>query len=214
MYYILDTETASLHGGVVEIAWLEVDSDLNILAEHCYRVNPERPIESGAQAIHGISDADVADCQTLAEIAKLIPAPIVLIAHNSQFDARMISPAIAVKSQLCTLALSRQYVKGVSRHKLEVLQAELSLPKQTSHTALGDVHTVRDLLLHILPLTGVDLPTLVDRADAPRMLTHMQFGKYAGLPMLQVPRSYRDWLLEQGELDKHLKYTLTRLKDL
>ena len=46
MYTILDTETASLQGGVVELALLHIDTELNVLGEFHTRVNPERPKES------------------------------------------------------------------------------------------------------------------------------------------------------------------------
>ena len=36
---------------------------------HTWRINPEMPIPSDASAIHGILDADVADCPTFAQLA-------------------------------------------------------------------------------------------------------------------------------------------------
>jgi DNA polymerase III epsilon subunit-like protein len=68
VYCILDTETASLYKGVVEVAWLWVDANLNVLDEQCHRVNPECRIEPGARAVHGISDEDVAGCPTIVQI--------------------------------------------------------------------------------------------------------------------------------------------------
>jgi len=37
---------------------------------HIFRINPQRPIPSEAEAIHGISDADVAGCPTFPELAR------------------------------------------------------------------------------------------------------------------------------------------------
>lgn len=214
MYHILDTETASLSGGVVEIAWLEVDGELNVLSEHCYRVNPERPIEPGAQAIHGISDAEVADCPKLAEIANRLPEEISIIAHNASFDRRMIEGAINISRALCTLDLARTYIKGTTNCKLETLQRELRLPTQKSHSALGDVHTVRDLLIHIMPLTNTSIETLFDRQDRPRILSTMTVGMHKDKPILQVPRAYREWLLSEPGLEKSLKFTLEKMRNL
>ena len=84
---------------------------------------------------------------------------------------------------------------------------------RTSHSALGDIHTCRDLLLYVLPKTGVNLETLFERAEQPRMLHTMPFGKHEGKPMLAVPEGYRNWLLTQ-KIDKNLLYTLTKLKGL
>lgn len=212
-FFILDTETGSLQGGVCEIAWLQVDENLTVLAEFHSLVNPERPIEEGAKAIHGISDSDVEFAPTMSEIATKIPAGINLIGHNCSFDMRMIKPHIVPVRALCTLELARTYVKGTTNHKLETLQKELNLPLQKSHSALGDVHTTRDLLVHILPLTGVSLEILFQRQAEPKILSKMPFGKHKGKTMLQVPREYRNWLLTQ-EIDANLKFTLEKLRTL
>ena len=211
MYTILDTETASLQGGVVELALLHIDTDLNVVGEFHSMVNPERPIEPGAFAVHGISDADVADAPTLAQIPAL-GAVTHAIAHNLTFDSRMLKGHLKAEASLCTLSLSRQYLKGAANHKLENLKRELGLPDQKSHSALGDVYTTLDLLRHLLPLTGVPLDTLFKRAAQPKLIHRMTFGKHKGLLISQVPADYRSWLLGQENLDKDLKYTLERLK--
>ena len=211
MYTILDTETASLRGGVVELALLHIDTELNVLGEFHTKVNPERPIEPGAFAVHGISDADVADAPTLAQIPAL-GAVTHAIAHNLAFDSRMLKGHLKAEASLCTLSLSRQYLKGTANHKLENLKHELGLPDQKSHSALGDVYTTLDLLRHLLPLTGVPLDTLFKRASQPKLVHRMAFGKHKGLLISQVPADYRSWLLGQENLDKDLRYTLERLK--
>jgi DNA polymerase III epsilon subunit-like protein len=213
--YIIDVETASLHGGVVELAYLKVDCELNVLDEFCARVNPERPIDPGAQAVHGIGDADVADCPTLAEVTANFSEPVVWCGHNASFDVRMLTPHITPKQQLCTLALSREFIKGTTNHKLATLKDELKLPEQKSHSALGDVHTTRDLLLlHILPLSGVNLQTLLDRADQPKLLAKMPFGVHKGKIILRVPKDYRNWMLAQSDIPKDLRFTLEKFRNL
>ena len=211
MYTILDTETASLQGGVVELALLHIDTELNVLGEFHTKVNPERPIEPGAFAVHGISDADVADAPTLAQIPELSLVTHA-IAHNLPFDSRMLKGRLKAEASLCTLSLSRQYLKGTANHKLENLKLELGLPDQKSHSALGDVYTTLDLLRHLLPLTCVPLDTLFKRAAQPKLIHRMTFGKHKGLLISQIPADYRNWLLGQENLDKDLRYTLERLK--
>ena len=211
MYTILDTETASLHSGVVELALLHIDNELNVLGEFHTKVNPERPIEPGAFAVHGISDADVADAPTLAQIPELSLVTHA-VAHNLAFDSRMLKGHLNAEAGLCTLSLSRQYLKGTANHKLENLKHELGLPDRKSHSALGDVYTTLDLLRHLLPLTGAPLDTLFKRAAQPKLIHRMTFGKHKGLLISQVPADYRNWLLGQENLDKDLKYTLEKLK--
>jgi len=215
--YILDTETASLSAGIVEIAWMKIDKDFNVLDEYRTLVNPERPIDPGAQAIHGISMEDVVDAPTMAQVVEetgVGKTPINIICHNVSFDSRMIAPYMQIGRKLCTLDLSRQYITGTTNHKLATLQAELGLSVQESHTALGDVKSVRDLLLRILPLTGVDLATLFARAMVPKMLSKMPWGMHAGVPIIKVPKSYRTWLLDQADIGRDLRFTLEKLKNI
>lgn len=212
MYTILDTETTGLNdAGVVQIAWLVVSKELEVLDSFCSLVNPEKPIEEGARLVHGISDDDVVFAPTLHEVCAKIPAPFNLFAFNAPFDARMIAPAIKPATQFCVLKLARQYVKGTTNHKLETLQKELSLPLQKSHDALGDVHTTLDVLKHCLTLAEVPLETLIARQAEPAMVSKMPFGKYKGTPMLAVPLPYRKWLLGQADLSADLRFTLERL---
>lgn len=212
-YYILDTETSGLSkdAGVCEIAWLEVDKDLNIVSEFCTLVNPEVPIEEGAMRIHGITEDDVLGKPTLAEVASRFSGPIQMCGHNSSFDYRMIKNHIQVESQICTLKLAREFIKHTTNHKLEVLQKELNLPVQDSHSALGDVHTCRDLLLYLRENHGVTLEEVAIRQSIPKLLHTMPFGKHKGRVIANIAPDYRAWLLTQ-EIDADLRFTLERLK--
>lgn len=212
--HIVDTETASLQGGLVELAYIEVDDDLKVVDEFCVRINPERPIEPGAFAAHGISDAEVAGCPTMAEIAAAHDLMKIthFAGHNSAFDLRMLKGYVNPTYTLCTLALARQYITGTTNHKLETLKNELSFPDQKSHSALGDVYTTLDLLRYILPKAGASVETLFKRADQPKIVHRMAFGRYKGVLMTKVPPDYRAWLLGQENLDKDLRYTLEKLK--
>lgn len=212
--HILDTETAGFKGGVCELAYLKVDRQLNILEEFRTLVNPEVEIDSSATAIHGITNAMVEDSPKLSDIAPRFGKPIYLVAHNAPFDKRMITPTIAVESSLCTLKLSRQYLTTAESHKLEALQAALGLPKQQSHSALGDVHTVRDLLLYIATNYGLPFDTIVCRNDEPKLVHKMPFGAHKGKALNKLAKDYRSWLLtEAGDIDKDLRYSLNLLKD-
>ena len=212
MPHIIDTETASLHGGVCELAVLEIDNDLNVVQEFLSRVNPERPIDPGAFAVHGISDADVEYSPTLKDLGHQLSQVTHAAAHNYPFDARMLKGHLNVEQSLCTLALARQYIKGTTNHKLETLKVELGFPDQKSHSALGDVYTTLDLLRHVRDLAGVDLPTLFERASAPKIIHRITFGKHKGKLVTSLPVDYRNWLLAQEGLEANLRYTLEKLK--
>lgn len=58
---------------IVEIAILRVDTDGSV-RRAVRRLNPQIPIPAGATAVHGITDADVAEAPTFAEIAEKLYA--------------------------------------------------------------------------------------------------------------------------------------------
>jgi exodeoxyribonuclease X len=124
----------------------------------------------------------------------------------------MLKGYVAPAESLCTLALARQYITGTTNHKLETLKNELGFPDQKSHSALGDVYTTLDLLRYLVPKSGTTLETLFKRANLPKIVHKMPFGKHKGVLMTKVPPDYRTWLLAQDNLDKDLRYTLEKLK--
>jgi hypothetical protein len=85
---ILDKETSGLHGSyAVEIAVVRV-LDRKVLFKA--RLNPGVPIEKGATAVHGITDADVADCPPFSSIAdelwQILSAATRVVIYNAAFD--------------------------------------------------------------------------------------------------------------------------------
>lgn len=86
---ILDTETTSFNGYVVQVGM--VNASGKVLIDSL--VNPLAPIEAGALAVHGISPAHVKDAPTFAAIhtylAKTLPGRKVLV-YNVKFDTRIL----------------------------------------------------------------------------------------------------------------------------
>ncbi len=213
--WLKDTETTGLRGKPVEVAGLLLDPDCRILDQYEQRFNPGIPIEPGAQNIHGISDADVADCPTMEAFYGDQDTAIYWIGHNAAFDVRACDPIIIPTRVLCTLKLARQYIPEAPNHKLDTLRGFLGLSEQKAHAALGDcINTLELLRDHLIPRAGVNMMTLFERQSAPRMLPSMPFGQYKGRPMTMVPRDYRAWLSAQADLDADMRYTLNQLKDL
>ena len=215
MIHIFDTETTGLKSpGVVEIAWIVVDKDLTVLDEYCSLVNPEKPIEPGAQAVHGITAEMVEHMPTMDMIATRLEGKIPkAICHNAPFDVRVVKPWIAVTHKVCTLSLARKLITNTTNHKLETLQKELGLPKRDSHTALGDVYTVRDLLLFMRDSFELDIELEFQRAMKPVTVHKMPFGKHKGKNLTTLPPDYRTWLLAQ-EIDDNLRFSLNQLKGI
>src|SRR5882672_5726845 len=128
---VLDTETTGLEvtrgHRVIEIGCVELlNRRTSERLFHRY-LNPERDVDEGARAIHGISLQDLADKPRFAEIAAEFTAFVAgaeLIIHNASFDlafldaefARLGAPAPVRLGELCpvldTLALARQMQIG------------------------------------------------------------------------------------------------------
>lgn len=213
---VLDTETASLEKGVVDIAWVEVDDHLNILGEVQAFINPEVPINPSASGVHGITDDMVADKPTLSEFMHSIGNPfearrVLMIGHNIAFDIRMVNPWFGHVEPLCTLKLARVAYKDAPDHKLQTLMYYLGLKPKGKHNALDDVYTCYELLQHLQDTLNLDLEGLYRLAKQPIFIEKMPFGKHKGVPLEKVPRGYISWLLNQDSVDENLRWSFEKL---
>ena len=73
VFFDLETTGTNINTDrIVEICYLKVYPNGNEEAK-TLRINPEMHIPEASSAIHGIYDADVADCPTFKEVAKTLP---------------------------------------------------------------------------------------------------------------------------------------------
>ena len=69
---VWDLETTGLSKSedrIVQFGAVRYNSD-GTVEEFNYLINPEMPISEGATQVHGITDADVSDAQTFADLAQ------------------------------------------------------------------------------------------------------------------------------------------------
>ena len=100
---VLDTETTGLEvergHRIIEIGAIElVHRRATGRRFHKY-LNPEREIDEGAKAVHGISSADLASAPRFAEIAaELLDflAGAELVIHNASFDVGFLDNELAL----------------------------------------------------------------------------------------------------------------------
>lgn len=94
---VLDVETTGL-GDDAEVIEVSVsDLDGNIILESLVR--PTRPIPAEATAIHGITDEDVANAPTWAEVHDdfcLVTAGVPVVIYNANYDVRVLAQTAAV----------------------------------------------------------------------------------------------------------------------
>ena len=213
-YLIVDSETTGLASPITacEIAFIQVDENLTVLDEQVHLTDPQQPIDPGAQAIHGISNADVAGFPSNAAICEKMPQPFVWIGHNAPYDMRVLAQHVIFNGSICTLATARRWITGTTNHKLATLQQELGLSTQKSHSALGDCRTTLELLKVILDKSGRTLPALLELESKPKVIPRMSFGMHRGKLFSEIPKSYLRWMSEQKDWHPDILYTINQMK--
>ena len=99
---VLDTETTGLEPElghrIIEIGCVEiVNRRVSGRTFHRY-LNPERAIDEGAMAVHGIKRADLDDKPKFAEVAEELIGFIAdaeLVIHNAAFDVAFLDAELA-----------------------------------------------------------------------------------------------------------------------
>lgn len=172
---VLDTETTGISDPrVCEIALAAVDLSTvtpKVIAHASKLVNPGKPIPPEATRVHGITDADVSNCPSLADVwPKLIEwvgkhvgesGPVDIIAHNASYDRKALELTLQLLPDelpawrwFCSLQASKRIFPDLPSHSLHDdrfkgkrgLSSTLGLTKGESHRALGDVKTTVSLL--------------------------------------------------------------------
>lgn len=151
---VFDTETTGLSpltgDRMVEIGCVEMFNRVETgRTFHAY-FNPERPMPSGAEAVHGLSDAFLADKPRFHERAEdllefLGDCP--LIAHNASFDFGFLNhelsncgrPLVCLTRMVDTLQIARMRHPG-AKHSLDALCTRFGVDRslRVKHGALID----------------------------------------------------------------------------
>jgi DNA polymerase-3 subunit epsilon len=164
---VLDTETTGLdpRSGhrIVEIACVELE-DFLPTGRHFHRyINPEREMEAGAERIHGLSGAFLADKPRFAE-AEVVDALIdfigaaQVVAHNAGFDRAFVNaeldlagrPALPEPRWTDTLAMAQKRFPGMA-NSLDALckRYRFSLAEREKHGALIDAQLLARVYLEL-----------------------------------------------------------------
>ncbi|MEX1147321.1 MAG: DNA polymerase III subunit epsilon, partial [Sphingomonadales bacterium] len=162
---VFDTETTGFDPGeghrVVEVGCVEL---VNLIPSgrtfHVY-INPERDVPEGAFAVHGLSEAFLAEHPVFAaHVADFLDfiGDAVLVAHNAEFDMRFINaelrqlgfPTIDNRRVVDTLAMARQRFPG-SPATLDALCKRFGIDNsaRTKHGALLDSELLAEVYLEL-----------------------------------------------------------------
>jgi DNA polymerase-3 subunit epsilon len=163
---VLDTETTGLEAAaghrIIEIGCVEILNRRPTGQKFHRYLNPEREIDAGAAAVHGIDSARLRDAPKFAEVVDELLAFIAgaeLIIHNAPFDVGFLDAEFArlpgnsrCISGLCkvldTLVLARSLHPG-QRNSLDALCKRYSVDntKRELHGALLDAGILVDVYL-------------------------------------------------------------------
>jgi DNA polymerase-3 subunit epsilon len=162
---VLDTETTGLEVAlghrVIELAAVEI-SNRRITDQHFhYYLNPQREIDSGALAVHGISDEFLRDKPRFEDIAAEFLdfiAGAELIIHNAPFDVGFLNHELALigrppLEQHCakitdTLRMAKDLHPG-KRNSLDALceRYQVDNSQRSFHGALLDARLLAEVYL-------------------------------------------------------------------
>lgn len=178
---ILDTETTGLDPKeghrIIEIGCVEMlNRRLTGKNFHQY-LQPDRTIDAEAEAVHGISNAFLADKPRFEDIVEDLLAYLrgaELIIHNAPFDIgflnhelQLVDPAYQTMTDYCTvtdtLVMARQMFPG-QRASLDALckRYEINNAHRTLHGALLDAEILADVYL---AMTGGQVSLLLGAED-------------------------------------------------
>ncbi len=178
---VLDTETTGLEvtqgHRIIEIGCVEL-RNRRATGRHFHRyLNPDREVDAGARAVHGMSLQDLAGKPRFAEIADEFTQFIAgaeLIIHNASFDVGFLDaelarlggappPQVSVLCQvLDTLSLAREMHPG-QRNNLDALCKRYGIDNshRELHGALLDARILADVYL---AMTGGQSTLALDAA--------------------------------------------------
>ena len=238
-----DLETTGLDiakDRIVELCYIRVEPNGNEEARSM-RIHPEMHIPEVASSVHGITDDDVKDCPTFADVAPQLAATFEgcdLAGFNSnRFDL----PLLAEEFMKAGVNIDLSHVQAIDvqniYHKLEkrTLAAAYKFycgrDLENAHSALADTQATYEVLQAQLDHYPNDLQNDVDfLAEFSRMNRNIDFagrfvydesgkelinfGKYKGKAIKDVlsrDPGYYSWIM-QGDFTLNTKQVLTKLR--
>jgi DNA polymerase III epsilon subunit family exonuclease len=162
-YAVFDCETTGTdvaEDEIVSLALIRLDPSGREESRYTALVRPSRAIPAEATAVHGISDADVAQAPRFAQIAGELLERLgdaVFVAHNASFDLGMLHHAFAREAVeytpagvACTLEAFRLLEPRADNHRLQSLCDRRGVALADAHDAMSDVLATTALLRVLL----------------------------------------------------------------
>lgn len=168
---VIDFETTgtSRDKRAVEVAWFELNKNLEIIDEQVSFINPMIPIPWEVIAIHGITDDMVKDSPTLDEFIVDIQqdtfanSSVCVVAHNLPFDLPLFKKYCGNVVELCTLKLARNIYPELNNHKLGTISERFGFVHEEAHRARSDALQVVQFLKLVNETHGMSVFQMIDK---------------------------------------------------
>jgi len=224
---ILDTETHTLNGQPIEIAYAPIqihDGKLTLdksqIFDQLYRV--DEPISYAAMAVHHILESELADQPHYTSFS-LPQDTTYIIGHNIDYDIRALEKCgvdISKIKAICTLALARLVWPDAEAHNISALiymitkgSAKARDMIKKAHRADMDIILTANILMHeIHHLKIQTIEELYTASEDARIPRTINFGKHRGTAIADLPADYMQWLLRQEDLDPYLRKAIENAK--
>ena len=241
VFFDLETTGTNINSDrIVEICYLKVYPNGNEESK-TMRINPGMHIPEAASAVHGIYDADVADCPTFKEVARSVANDIEgcdLAGFNSnRFDIPLLAEEF-LRAEVGIDLSRRKYVDVQVSYQKLVLRTLSAAYKfycgknlEDAHTAEADTRATYEVLMAQLDRYPEDLQNDVNFLSdfssfnknvdfAGRMVYDdkgievFNFGKYKGMSVAEVLKrdpGYYGWILN-SDFTLNTKAMLTKIR--
>jgi len=224
---VLDTETTGLSPKeghrIIEIGALELDHHVPTGRQLHLYINPEREIDEGAMAVHGISNEFLAAKPVFAEIVDEFICFIAddpLVIHNAPFDMSFINSElkrldrneIPMNQTIDTLVMARKQFPGAQAN-LDALckRFEINNSHRNLHGALVDADLLSNVYIELLGGKQSKLFLEKDGVDSGEVPT-IELEKSSRVAVKRKIRPVRPHKPTEVELEEHRKFigTLTK----
>ncbi|MFH7810291.1 exonuclease domain-containing protein [Acinetobacter sp. BSP-153] len=220
---ILDTETHTLNGQPIEIAYAPIEIingklslDKSQVFDQLYTV--DEPISFAAMAVHHILESDLVG-QPHYTTFRLPDETQYIIGHNIDYDIRAIEKCgvnVSNIKAICTLALARLVWPDAEAHNISALIYMISKGSEKAremikkaHRADMDIILTANILMHVVHHLKINsMEQLFIASEDARIPRVINFGKHRGTAIAELPADYIQWLMRQDELDPYLRKAL------
>lgn len=209
---VFDTETTGLNpaGGdrLVEIGCVEMFNRVETGRHFHAYFNPDRPMPSEAEAVHGLSTIFLSDKPRFHEqVEELLEflGDSPLVAHNASFDFGFLNheltlcgrPLVCVTRMVDTLIIARSRHPG-AKHSLDALCTRFGVDRshRVKHGALLDAQLLAQVYVELTGGRQIGLGLVADTNEA-------ELRDVPGTVRVREPRIPRPHHVSNEELERH-----------